>query len=723
VSGPIKSPPRSAEQALRAIGLLFEEGDVIEIRALNVDRGPNRSGNTYSGYFGFDAANEISQALLPLDGRADGIYVVLNRLNPALLARSNNRLQASPKHTTSDGDIIEWRWFYIDIDPVRPAGISASEAEHQAAHERAIRVREFLSARDWPEPVYADSGNGAHLLYRLPVLALDEAKALVERCLKSLDARFSDSAVKVDTSTANASRLCKLYGTLARKGDSTADRPHRLAKIVEEPERLTPVGLDALEALASQALAPSPGIPHSSRAGGAFQPLTNGFELHHWIDKYCLEVEGPEPWKGGTRWVFPTCPWNREHRNKSAYIILLPNGAISAGCLHNGCKGKDWHALRDLVEPGWRSELHQHATVTQKLEWDPPVPFDQFNLPPFPTAVFPSWLRAFLEAEAIATQTPPDLASMLAFSVLATACAKRVRIEVKPGYQEPLNIFTVTALPPGNRKSAVFKHVVKPVEDYEREEARRTALEISKKQATRKIKESKLKKIQEKAASAKGLEAGSLIEQASSLAAELAVTPVSVPTRFIADDCTPEKLISLLGDQGGRIAVLSPEGDVFDLMAGRYSANGKGNFNVYLMGHSGDTLRVDRVGRAPEFINQPALTLGLTVQPEVIRGLATKPGFRGRGLLGRFLYSLPASPLGYRDTNPPSVPDEVRELYRGGLSVLLNISIQMGEDGEPTPHVLTLDSAARQRLQEFEAWVEPELSEFGDLGRMTDWGG
>jgi hypothetical protein len=47
----------------------------------------------------------------------------------------------------------------------------------------------------------------------------------------------------------------------------------------------------------------------------------------------------------------------------------------------------------------------------------------------------------------------------------------------------------------------------------------------------------------------------------------------------------------------------------------------------------------------------------------------------------------------------------------------------VGEGGEPIPHVLTLDSAAWQRLQEFEAWVEPQLSEFGDLGRMTDWGG
>jgi hypothetical protein len=214
-----------------------------------------------------------------------------------------------------------------------------------------------------------------------------------------------------------------------------------------------------------------------------------------------------------------------------------------------------------------------------------------------------------------------------------------------------------------------------------------------------------------------------LTEQAASLASELATTPVAVPTRCIADDCTPEKLAALLRDQGGRIAVLSPEGDVFDLMAGRYSSNGTANLGVYLKGHAGDTLRVDRMGRTPEFVKEPALTVGLAVQPEVIRGLATKPGFRGRGLLARFLFSLPTSQLGYRDTNPPPVPDEVYEVYRGGLLVLLNLPNQKGEDVDLIPHVLTIEPVGQYRLQKFETWVEPQLSEFGQLGRMTDWGG
>jgi hypothetical protein len=264
---PAKLVRQSCEQAVRAIGLLFKPGDVIEIRALNVDRGPTRSGVTYSGYFEFDAGEEIARALASLGGRADGIYVALNQVNPTLLARARNRLQLGLKNTTSDADIIAWRWLYIDVDPVRPAGISATDAEHQAAHECAIRIREWLSGRGWPEPVYADSGNGAHLLYFLPDLPLDRAKSLIEQCLKALDARFSDSAVKVDRATGNAPRICKLYGTMARKGDSTPERPHRPAHVLEEPETVTPVSPEALEALAAEAAAP-PRRSNQDRAPG-----------------------------------------------------------------------------------------------------------------------------------------------------------------------------------------------------------------------------------------------------------------------------------------------------------------------------------------------------------------------------------------------------------------------------------------------------------------------
>jgi hypothetical protein len=79
----------------------------------------------------------------------------------------------------------------------------------------------------------ADSGNGYHLLYRVDLPADDGG--LVERILAALGERFDTPHAKIDRTVFNPARICKLPGTLARKGDSTADRPHRRAKLLEVP--------------------------------------------------------------------------------------------------------------------------------------------------------------------------------------------------------------------------------------------------------------------------------------------------------------------------------------------------------------------------------------------------------------------------------------------------------------------------------------------------------
>jgi hypothetical protein len=207
----LKTQPAAADhpftEPLRAVGTLFERGDVIEIRALVVGRTGDHAGYTHSGYFNFENGDAIARAIRSVDGRAEGVYVTLNRVNPELLARSNNQLRARPKNTTTDADVVDFRWLYIDADAIRPAGISATDAEHNAALDRIQKIRAYLDERGWPEPVQADSGNGGHLLYRLPHLDLTFAAELVKRCLRALSVIFSDSVVKIDEAT--ASSLCQ----------------------------------------------------------------------------------------------------------------------------------------------------------------------------------------------------------------------------------------------------------------------------------------------------------------------------------------------------------------------------------------------------------------------------------------------------------------------------------------------------------------------------------
>lgn len=382
--------------------------------------------------------------------------------------------------------------------------------------------------------------------------------------------------------------------------------------------------------------------------------------------------------------------------------------------------GKDW--LDILVERGpdaLRSARSAHAHP----DWEPPAPFFEHNLPPFPCQALPGWLRAFVEGVANSTQTPPDLCGMVALSSLAAAVAGKVVVEIRDGYREPLNLFTVTALPPGNRKSTVFSEAVSPLEDHEEAQVKESEKEIAEAATRRKIAEDALEYAVRKAAKAKPEDQKELTDHALKLARELAEMVMPVLPRLLADDCSPEKLASLLRDQEGRMAVMSPEGDVFEMMAGRYSSNGMANFGVFLKGHAGDTLRVDRVSRPSEFVKKPALTLGLTVQPDVIRGLMAYPGFKGRGLLGRFLYAMPVSLLGKRDTDPPPMTEEMRTPYRLRIRNLLALRPGLDQFGNRTPWTLRYGPEAQERMKAFAAWIEPRLAESGDLGVMTDWGG
>jgi len=55
------------------------------------------------------------------------------------------------------------------------------------------------------------------------------------------------------------------------------------------------------------------------------------------------------------------------------------------------------------------------------------------------------------------------LAVLLAIAVLATACQKKVVNRIRDSWLEPVNLFVIVALPPGNRKSAVFTDMVAPL--------------------------------------------------------------------------------------------------------------------------------------------------------------------------------------------------------------------------------------------------------------------
>ena len=232
---PHPTPTSDHAAIMQAYRMIVGDGNVTELRALDATVGGDRWAGVFSGYFNDPEA--FADAAMSIRS-AKGIYFIPNPVNPALLARACNRIRRAPRgESTTDKDILARRWLLIDADAIRPSGISANAEEHEAAHHRIGDVFQHIHDElGWGDPIEADSGNGAHLLYRVD-LPTDDG-GVIQHVLQDLSKRFSDDKVSIDTSVFNASRIWKLYGTPACKGDSTTERPHRLSRIINAPREL-----------------------------------------------------------------------------------------------------------------------------------------------------------------------------------------------------------------------------------------------------------------------------------------------------------------------------------------------------------------------------------------------------------------------------------------------------------------------------------------------------
>ncbi|MCK6527690.1 hypothetical protein L6R50_09040 [Myxococcota bacterium] len=216
---------------------------ITEVRVIR--RGPDRG--IWSGYFGPGDVDALVEALAPTlprprstipggdhprDGEAN-FYFSMQAVDPSFAEGGRGRLHRV-RTTTRDRDIRAYTLFAVDVDPERnPKDSSATDAEKAEARAVAERVQGWLKERGIAS-AWADSGNGYHLL--VPTRAYLEgdvgrASADAHVLLDLLDARFSTSGAKVDTSIFNPSRILKLYGTTAVKGEATTDRPHRVAVV------------------------------------------------------------------------------------------------------------------------------------------------------------------------------------------------------------------------------------------------------------------------------------------------------------------------------------------------------------------------------------------------------------------------------------------------------------------------------------------------------------
>ena len=317
----------------KGISALFLPEQVVELRIFD-------GGRTcaFSGYF-LDHEKMVRDACTQAcNPRTEGLYFTLQKIDPQLLARAANRLVLHPQMTTPDKHALRYRWLPLDFDAMRPAKISANDEQKAAAMELAGQAAAWFAEKGFVG-LLADSGNGAHLLYRVDFANEAAGAALMERAIKALALKFGTEKVGLDTTVYSPAQIWKCYGTTPRKGDPIPGRPHRMAKLLSNGAAELPVlPREWLEEIAPpERKRTAYGVP-PPRHGDPAGDMEAFLKAHHVV----VNSERIPLDDGAWKWLV-TCPFNSEHGGGSDTAVFAgKDGSRGFECKHFSCERNRW---------------------------------------------------------------------------------------------------------------------------------------------------------------------------------------------------------------------------------------------------------------------------------------------------------------------------------------------------------------------------------------------
>lgn len=300
---------------------------------------------------------------------AANIYTTIQELNLGMPAGRENRFITRAAETTKDNEVTRYTQILIDADPVRDSKVSATDEEKAYAFKKANECREWLRSQFGIQSILADSGNGIHQRIPVDLPNTPENVELVRRVLLAISARFTDDRVVFDTTVFNPARICKLYGTVARKGENTAERPHRLSRVLDVPANLKIVPREILQKIAGEYTFV---VPESSPAleNAALQAKIDdmeGFLNHHGIEFTVKQNANSD--MGGILFILQPCPFDADHTGSSPAISVSAAGVYGFNCKHNGCVGNNWKKLRNHIDPSHEYKFQRPASEFDDVEW------------------------------------------------------------------------------------------------------------------------------------------------------------------------------------------------------------------------------------------------------------------------------------------------------------------------------------------------------------------
>ena len=328
------------EETIRRWWKIFvEENGFTEVRILGKFQ--------FSGYF--NNVDNLIECIRPYaEMEEEQIYFVMNKIDDACYGRQQcEKIIKGPKQTTADNNITRRNWVLLDFDPKRPAGVNATDEEFELAHKKAQDVFTYLRDNGFNDPVICKSGNGWHCILRCDMEATDETRDLISRFLQSMAIIFNDEHIDIDEAVFNAARICKLYGTTAKKGANLKERPWRMSEIVYVPKEIKVNDKSLFEKVAN--LLPKE-EPKPTTQYNQYNGINEPFNLEAFLNQHGIAYKREESSRW-TKFVLDHCFFNPEHKGKDAAIIQMQSGAIKYTCLHNSCQHHTWQEMRQMLDP------------------------------------------------------------------------------------------------------------------------------------------------------------------------------------------------------------------------------------------------------------------------------------------------------------------------------------------------------------------------------------
>lgn len=318
----------------------------------------------YSGYFkSVDTLLSAISLYAQMDD--EQCYFTLNTINDACYGRQQcEKFVKSPKATTTDNDIVRRKWLLIDFDPKRATGVNASNEEFELAKQKAKDVYYYLHNLNFPNPVMCESGNGFHFVYPIDLPNTSDVTETIKAFLQSLSVMFSDDKVDIDEKVFNAGRICKLYGTTAKKGANLPDRPWRESRIVHVPKKIEFVPLERIEQVA-RLLPKEESRPQVNRTYNN----NESFNLEQFLNQHKISFK-KVPSSDGTRYIIDHCFFDENHKGKDAVLFQYNTGAVAYKCFHQSCSSKTWKDVRLLFEPN----AYDRDVIPQQRQYRQLVP-------------------------------------------------------------------------------------------------------------------------------------------------------------------------------------------------------------------------------------------------------------------------------------------------------------------------------------------------------------